>query len=126
MKFFDLKKYFFVNVSAILGYLPIFIELNYNLHTHKPIHSDDIISDAFAEGLLLGVIFSLITSIMFLTILEILIRKFVIEKFFPNLKFNLHINVPKFITIIYNIIFSIGFIFSSLIFIYCIIVIALP
>lgn len=69
-----------------------------------------------------GEFFIMVLSIMILlwvfafTILEILLRKYVIEKKFPNLKLNIKIKIPKIIVAIYNVIFSIGFISASFLF----------
>lgn len=77
-------------------------------------------NDAIAIGG--GEFFIMVLSIMILlwvfafTILEILLRKYVIEKKFPNLKLNIKIKIPKIIVAIYNVIFSIGFISASFLF----------
>lgn len=58
----------------------------------------------------------LLVFLYLITILEILIRKYVIERKFPNLKLNIKIKIPKFVVAIYNVIFFVGFIPSCMVF----------
>ncbi len=116
MKFLDLRKYFFTNVIALWFYFFFY----FNFQIIKPIllYHHPLISDVIIGWSSVVILFLIIFAYIFiLTILEFLIRKFIIERRFPKfkLKLKIKIKIPKVITYIYNVIFSIGFI-SAIIF----------
>ena len=110
MKFLDLRKYFFANAAAIWFYFCvhlciIFRNTEFEPYSHNVgLSAQDICFAFIMLCFLKNMLF------VFLTILEILIRKFIIEKKFPNFKLNIKFKIPKVIVIIYNVIFSVGFI----------------
>lgn len=116
MNFLEYKKYFFINVSALWSLIVVYSIIIYSKTYYPPPAPNDFIAIGGVE------IFVMILSIIILlwlfvfTILEILIRKYLIEKKFPNFKFNLKIKIPKLIVAIYNVIFSIGFLSASFFF----------
>lgn len=116
MNFLEYKKYFFINVSALWSLIVIYSIIVYSKTDYPPPAPNDVIAIGGVE------IFVMILSIIILlwlfvfTILEFLIRKYLIEKNFPNLKLNIKIKIPKFIVAIYNVIFSIGFFTASFLF----------
>lgn len=116
MNFFEYRKYFFINVSALWSFIVIYSMLSYSKINYPPPAPNDVIAIGGVE------IFVMILSIIILlwlfafTILEILIRKYLIKKKFPNFKLNLKIKMPKLIVAIYNVIFSIGFCLGSFLF----------
>lgn len=110
MNFLEYRKYFFINISALWSFIVIYSIIVYSKTDYPPPAPNDVIAIGGVE------IFVMILSIIILlwlfafTILEFLIRKYLIEKKFPNLKLNIKIKIPKFIVAIYNVIFYIGFI----------------
>lgn len=116
MKILDFRKYFFANTAALWSYcfffLYIFIKI-YICPNADPESKDFLIPFIFV--IIAKSLFILI-CIFILTVLEILIRKFIIEKKFPNFKINLKFKTPKAIVTVYNIIFSIGFSLASVVF----------
>ena len=117
MNILEYKKYFFINVSALWSLIVLYSIIAYSKADKQPPAPNDAI--AISAG---GEFFIMVLSIMILlwvfafTILEILLRKYVIEKKFPNFKLNIKIKIPKIIVAIYNVIFSIGFISASFLF----------
>ncbi len=116
MNFLEYKKYFFINVSALWSLIVVYSIIIYSKTDYPPPAPNDFIAIGGVE------IFVMILSIIILlwlfvfTILEILIRKYLIEKKFPNFKLNLKIKIPKLIVAIYNVIFSIGFSLACVLF----------
>ena len=122
MNFLKYRKYFFANISALWFYFCVFLYIVFKNTTFEP-YSHNVFPSA-KDIYAMYIIFCFLTIIVFvlLTILEILIRKYIIEKKFPNLKLNLKIKIPKPIVAIYNIIFSIGFLSASFLFFVAIII----
>jgi len=119
MKFLSLRKYIFTNFIVVWFY--IFLYIIYDSIKHIIISRTYIYSDnKIVWGLMTYICFLILGCLIIFAILEILIR-FLIVKNFPNFKLNLKITMPKFAIIIYNIIFSIGFISACILFL-----IALP
>lgn len=121
MKLFEYKKYFFINISALWSLVTLYLIIVYNKTDCPPPAPNEFISCGFGEfmTMILGII--ILLWLFAFTILEILIRKYLIEKKFPDFKLNLKIKIPKFVEIIYNIIFSIGFISACIIFVIAVI-----
>ena len=124
MKFFklilNLRKYLFTNIIAV--WLYYFLHQIYRfvkpvLIDNEPVYTDLIM----VYVLVIACYFLLLGCFILLAIVEILLRKFVIKKHFPNLKLNIKFKIPKFIIYIYNLIFSVSFILSNVLFILAII-----
>lgn len=110
MKFPDLRKHFFANLSMIWFYFCVFLCIKFENTEFEP-YSHNVFpsaKDICAVNILLC--FLRVIVFVLLTVLELLIRKFIVEKKFPNFKLNIKIKLPKVIVFIYNVIFSIGFI----------------
>lgn len=125
MNFLDFRKYFFANISALWFYVLVRLIINYKTTDYpSPSHNDALAlgSVDFAMILLAGLV---LVFLVFATILEILLRKYLIEKKFRNFKLNINIKIPKFIIAIYNVIFSIGLISAGVLFIIAIIFIVI-
>ena len=116
MNFLKYRKYFFANISVIWFYFSIFLYMIFKNTNFEP-YSHNVFPSA-KDICAIYVMFSFLIILVFIifTILEILIRKYLIEKKFSNFKLNIKIKIPKFIEIIYNIIFSIGFISGGVLF----------
>jgi len=127
MKIIDLRKYIFANITAFIGYIPICIIVDYNSRPHQPIQRGDLVSDAYFTGVLIGICIQTVLFTMVLTLIEILIRKFFIEKKFPDFKINIKFNLPKYLynilNTVYTILFYFGIFISSLLFIAAILII---
>ena len=83
MKF---RKYFFANTSALWSYCFIFLYIFIKMYicpNADPESKDFIIPFIFV---IIVESFFILICIFILTVLEILIRKFIIEKKFPNFK----------------------------------------
>lgn len=121
MIIFNLRKYFFANVTAFIGYIPIITAIVYNMYPHEPFNPNNFINDDFIIAVSIVLSAEVVVYTFALTLLEILVRKFFIEKKFPDFKFNLKLNIPKYLNIILNVIYTVlfyfGIIISSLMFI---------
>ena len=121
MKFLDLRKYIFANITAIVGYIPIIVTIIYNLYPHEPFNPDNLINEDIIIVFAITVCMQIVLFTFILILLEIIIRKFFIEKKFPNFKINIKLNLPKYLSIALNIIYTVLFYFgifiSSLLFI---------
>ena len=122
MQFFDFRKYIFANLTAVWFYFFIYYRTAVsNLKFPPPSHN----IFPSARGVVIGVglmILLILFIFLCLTFVEILVRKvikkFIIDKKFPDFKLKINIKIPKIVEIIYTIIFSIGFYLSLLFFIY--------
>ena len=124
MKFFklilNLRKYLFTNIIAVWFYC--FLVFIIEVAKVFRVKDSPMLYDVLMGVLILTYLFLLLLgSLLLLAIVEILLRKFVIEKHFPNLKLNIKFKIPKFIIYIYNFIFSVSFILSNVLFILAII-----
>lgn len=124
MKFFklilNLRKYLFTNITAVWFYC--FLIFIIEVAKFFMVKDNPMLYDVLMGALILTyLLFLLLGSLLLLAIVEILLRKFVIEKYFPNLKLNIKFKIPKFIIYIYNFIFSVSFILSNVLFILAII-----
>ena len=116
MNFLEYKKYFFINLSALWSFIVIYSMLIYNRTDCPPPLPNEFISCGFSEFITMALCIIILFWLFVFTILEILIRKYLIEKKFPNFKLNLKIKIPKLIVAIYNVIFFIGFLSASFFF----------
>lgn len=110
MKFLDLKKYISSYIYIALSFIGMYFILLSNTHPSK--ENEFLNSVTFEFGI--GII-SIICSFICIGILivEITIKRFIIPKYFPNLKFNIRINIlPKF-RHIFSFIFYILFLIAS-------------
>ncbi len=110
MNLFEYKKYFFVNIAALWSIVVLYSIIAYNNIDCPPPEPNEFISCGFSEFVTMALCIIILLWLFAFTVLEFLIRKYLIEKKFPNLKLNIKIKIPKFIVAIYNVIFSIGFI----------------
>jgi len=121
MKFLDLRKYIFANITAIVGYIPIIVTIIYNMYPHEPFNPDNLINEDIIIVFAITVCMQIVLFTFILILLEIIIRKFFIEKKFPNFKINIKLNLPKYLStalnIIYTVLFYFGIFISSLLFI---------
>ena len=112
MKFFDFRKYFFSYLYIIFSYLLVRACWAY-ANADLPVPVDDPIITPGLEYRFWILIYGLayLCSIVLLVV-EMLIRKFVIEKYFPKLKFPLKINLPYklnlFLSVVFYILFSLA------------------
>lgn len=115
MKIQDFRKYIFANIIAMWFYYFVYINtpiVKSILFINYPVSDYTIV-----PWIAMNLFYCSILGIMFLfMILEILIRKFLIEKYFPNFGLNIHIKFLKPLVIIYNILFLAGFITASVLF----------
>ncbi|CCY23583.1 MAG: hypothetical protein KIC80_06340 [Brachyspira sp.] len=111
MKFLQIRKYLFLNMAAALSVLfwrsiYIYFTIDFPLELDDPIitnrfpHFVNIFLWAFVVLLSYG-----------FAIIEILIRTFVINKYF-HFKFNFPIKLPKFLDILYSVLFFTGLLLS--------------
>lgn len=115
MNILKYKKYFFINITSLWSLFFICTIIAYAIAkaVYPPRAPDDFLSPSsleFAIMLLSGMI---LFWLYVFTIVEIVIRKYVIKKIFPKFKLTINIKLPKLIINIYNIIFSIGFLSAS-------------
>ena len=116
MNFLEYKKYFFINVSALWSLIVIYSIIVYSKTDYPPPAPNDVIAIGGVEFFVMILSIIILLWLFAFTVLEILIRKYLIEKKFPNFKLNLKIKIPKLIVAIYNVIFSIGFLSASFFF----------
>ena len=109
MKFLNLRKYIFTNFVAIWFYYFVFVTTFTWFVVHdKETTSPDFVIILYIYTMLIS--FLILGVSLILSFIEHLITKYIIKKKFPNFKLDLKFKMPKFAIIIYNIIFSIGFI----------------
>ena len=112
MKIFDFRKYFFSYLYIIFSILFIYENWAYAV-ADLPIPLDDPVIPPGLEYRFFIFIYGLayIASLIFLVI-EMLLRKFVVEKYFPNLKFPIKISLPRklnlFLSVVFYILFSLA------------------
>ena len=109
MKFPNFKKYFFSYITIILSSLYYFFEWKY-CHTYFSPTEDDIFFQPQGMFSFFVLIIFLCSSFSILLLgLEILIRKYIIEKYFPKLKISLKFKFPKIVSRSYSFIFAVLF-----------------
>ena len=118
MNIMNIRKYIFFNLLALGSYFFTWDLIKYKITDFPPCPPEAAIcSDSlYLTGLAL---FFLVLLCSFLIgIIEVLVRKltkkFIIEKYFPNFKPDINIKIPKFIVILYNILFLVGFSLGSI------------
>ncbi len=102
MKFLQIRKYFFLNLAAAISVL-FWRSIYICFVTDYPPEFVD-----FAKIFLWAIV---VLFFYGFAIIEILIRKFVINKYF-HFKFNFPIKLPKFLDILYYILFFTGLLLS--------------
>ncbi len=119
MKFPNFKKYFFAHIIVILFYLMLVFFLWAGwLNCHYPSEEYSFYGEPgvyiLSPGdpqMYLGIACMICAWIpITLTVIEILFRKFIIEKYFPNLKLPFSIKLPKWLCVTHSIFFYLGFI----------------
>lgn len=119
MKFPNFKKYFFAHVIVVLFYL-MSVSLTWArwLNSHYPSEEYSFYGEPgtyiWSPGdpqMYLGLACILFAWFSIaLTVIEVLFRKFIIEKYFPNLKLPFSIKLPKWLCVTHSIFFYFGFI----------------
>ena len=114
----NVRKYIFFNLAALCSYVCTFFVIHFKIADLSPCtHEDEICSGTF-DIIFLSLLFRLLVCLFLLGIAEVFIRKlvkkFIIEKHFPNFKLNLNIEIPKFIIISYHVLFFTGFLVGSI------------
>ena len=109
MKIPNLRKYFFLNVAAILSVFfwnSIYVYITTDF---PPVYSwEDSLIDPGFEYMAAIFLWGFVLLVTFgLAIVEILIRHFVIKKYF-HFRINLTLTLPKIINILYSFVFYIG------------------
>lgn len=116
MNFLDFRKYFFANISSLWFYFCVFLYIVFRNTEFEPFSHNVFPSAKDIFGAHLIICFSIVPILIALTIVEALLRKYVIEKNFPYFKLNIKIKIPRIIVAIYNVIFSVGFLSASFLF----------
>lgn len=116
MKFLELRKFLFANISAFWCYILVFFVINYAKTNYPPPNHNDVLALGAVDFALILISLLILMCFIVITIFEILARKYIIEKKFPNFKLNIKINIPRVFIIIYNIIFLIGISIAFIIF----------
>ena len=113
MKFPNFKKYFFSYVTIFFSFLFYYIGYKF-INTEFPVVEDD--SFFQPEGMYFFLVaISCIASFFSILLLglEILIRKYIIEKYFPKLKISLNFKFPEIVSRVYSFIFAVLFILAT-------------
>lgn len=119
MKFPNFKKYFFAHVIVVLFYIMLgSFTWAIWLNSHYPSEEYSFYGEPGAyiwspgdPQMFLGIACIICAwFVIALTIVEILFRKFVIEKYFPNLKLPFSIKLPKWLCVTHSIFFYFGLI----------------
>ena len=114
MNFVNLKKYFFANLLAFWAYYITIIFVIYKFTKFEPSNVNIYPSASTAVFMYCCYCaFGLLYLAGFL-IVEILIRKFIIDKKFQNFKLNIKIKFPKLVSILYKILFYIGIMLAGI------------
>ena len=112
MKFFDFRKYFFSYLYIIFCFVFYFLYWTYVQANYPPPKENEIISDGTFHFIAVGYFFTFYLCSTGLLVLEMLLRKFVVEKYFPNLKFPIKISLPRklnlFLSVVFYILFSLA------------------
>jgi len=113
MKFPNFKKYFFSYITIVLSYYYFYLEWIYS-HTSFPQTEPDTFfqSEGMFSFFVLIIFLCSFFSILLLG-LEIIIKKFIIEKYFPKLKISLRFKFPEIVSRIYSYIFTVLFILAT-------------
>ena len=115
----DTRKYIFFNLAALWSYFYIWSFLNVKI-SHEPCTRDMVMcpNDLVFAFLILTSLY--LVGLFFLGFVEVLarklIRKFIIDKYFSDIKLNVNIKIPKFIVIPYNVLFFTGFFIGFILF----------
>ena len=114
MKFPDFKRYVFAYVTIFMSCCHLYFAWRY-INTGVPEREMTFCFHPrcfYAYFIAISILGSIISIV--LLVLEILIRKFIIIKYFPNFKFSLPITVPLIISRIYSLIFNFVFIITTI------------
>lgn len=113
MKFPNFKKYFFSYTSIILSFIYYYLEYYSGFSTFP--EGDDIpIGQTREYYYLIAFLFLILSFFSILLLgLEILIRKYIIEKYFPKLKITLNFKFPEIVSRVYSFIFAVLFILTT-------------
>lgn len=114
MKIPDFRKYFFSYTTIVMAIVFYGLLVVYHNAHFPPGDPEDFIHPGTGLFIIIGYWFLFYLYSCGFLILEILIRKFIINRFFPNLKFPIQLNIPKVITRIYTVIFGVLFVLALL------------
>ena len=117
MKFLNFKKYIFSYITIIISFGLYYLLVIFQNRHYPSATKDEFLAPGTGLAIIIGYYFVLYLISCVLLILELLIRKFIIEKYFPKLKISINFSFPKVILKIYTIIFYTLFLFAILPFI---------
>lgn len=115
MKILDFRKYFSSYLFIIFSFITFLsIWIHEIIPSAKPIENnftpDDLVHFVLFSIFLIGILIYILSPVLLL--IEILIRKFIIEKYFPNLKFPIKLSLSKslnkFLSMVFYILFGIS------------------
>ena len=113
MKFPNFKKYFFSYITIILSYYYFYLEWVYNHTNFQQTEPDTFFQPEGMFSFFVLIVFLCSFFSILLLGLEILIRKYIIEKYFPKLKIPLRFKLPEIVTRVYSFIFAVLFVLAT-------------
>ena len=112
MKFPNFKKYFFSYISIILSFIYYYFEC-YSYFSVFPEGDNVPICQTREYYFLLAFLFLILSFFsILLLVLEIVVHKYIIEKYFPKLKISLRFKFPEIVCRVYSFIFAVLFILA--------------
>lgn len=114
MKFFDFRKYFFSYLYILFCLIFYYFYWTYQQANYPPAKENEFFSDGFGHFAIYMTALLINLWCAGLLVVEMLIRKFVIEKYFPNLKFPLKISLPQKLNLFLSVIFYVLFLLAAL------------
>ncbi len=117
MKFLDFSRYIFSYITIIISLGLYYLLLIFHNEHYPSVSENEFLAPGTGLAIIIGYYIILYLISCVLLILELLIRKFIIEKYFPKLKISINFSFPKVILKTYKIIFYVLFFFSIIPFI---------
>ena len=118
MNLMGIRKYVFFNMAAFWWYGYLTLPINARLISYIFTSNSKTAPISGMDNIFLFYSYLLLLCLFLFCIIEVLarklIRRFVIEKYFPNFKPVISIEIPKPIVIIYNILFFVGLFFGCI------------
>ena len=113
MRFPNFKKYFFSYIIIILSFIYYYFEC-YSYFSVFPEGEDVPIGQTREYYFLIAFLWLIISFFsIILLCLEIIIRKYIVEKYFPKLKIPLKFKIPEIVSRVYSFIFAVLFIIAT-------------
>jgi len=113
MRFSNFKKYFFSYIIIILSFIYYYFEC-YSYFSVFPEGEDVPIGQTREYYFLIAFLWLIISFFsIILLCLEIIIRKYIVEKYFPKLKIPLKFKIPEIVSRVYSFIFAVLFIIAT-------------